>query len=122
MCYLVFRSEKVKLNVKNTQAGQLNNDRYDDVLINTDSDPKKPEEISDDENNGEEEGGEDAGGEDILDNDNYGLGIGNDFVLDTPDFVQTNQMRDPESFEFIFEDLEFQAEVTKLMKKVRGLI
>ena len=53
---------------------------------------------------------------------NYGLGIGNDFVLDTPDFVQTNQIRDPESFEFIFEDLEFQAEVTKLMKKVRGLI
>ncbi len=84
MCYLVFRSEKVKLNVKNTQAGQLNNDRYDDVLENTDS--VLPEEISDDENNGEEEGGEDAGDEDSLDNDNYGLGIGNDFVLDTPDF------------------------------------
>ena len=56
------------------EAGKINNDRYDDVLENTDS--VLPEEISDDENNGEEEGGEDAGGEDILDKDNYGLGIG----------------------------------------------
>jgi hypothetical protein len=113
---LFLRNDKVKLNVKNTQSGQLNNARYDDVLEDMDS--ILPEEISDDENNEEEEGAEDDGDENINDYDNYGLGIGNDYVLDT----QTNQTRDPESFEFIFEDLEFLAEVTKLMKKVRGLI
>ena len=91
--------------------------RYDDILENLDENSQVPEDISDSESDEEDEvvNGND---EEFNDNANYGLGIGDGLVLET----EAEQSRDPESFEFVFQDLTFLAEVTKLMKKVRSHI
>jgi hypothetical protein len=74
-----------------------------------------PDDVSGSENESDEYDDED---DDDSDKENHGLGIGNEFCIDSLDVSN----RDHTQFEFVFEEPEFLGEVSKLMRKIRTLI